>query len=116
MKVKRIVANIEAKDLSLGKKFYEKILGLDLLMDHGWIATYGSTSKMTIQLSIAKEGGSGTPVPNLSIEVDDVEDAYALMKKAKFKIEYEITDEEWGVRRFFVRDPFGQLVNILQHL
>lgn len=116
MRVKRIVANIEAKNLSLAKKFYEKILGLDLLMDHGWIATYGSTAKMTIQLSVAQEGGAGTPVPNLSIEVDDVDEAYRSMKEAKFSIEYEITDEEWGVRRFFVRDPFGQLVNILQHL
>jgi len=23
--------------------------------------------------------------------------------------------EAWGVTRFFVRDPFGRLVNILQH-
>ena len=26
---------------------------------------------------------------------------------------YGITDEPWGVRRFFVCDPFGRLVNIL---
>ncbi len=38
------------------------------------------------------------------------------MITAGFKIEYELTDEPWGVRRFYVRDPFGKLVNILSHL
>lgn len=116
MKVKRIVPNVAAKKVSAAKRFYEGVLGLDLLMDMGWIATYGSKSKMTVQISFMSEGGSGTPVPDLSIEVDDVDEAYRRMKKARFKIEYEITDEPWGVRRFFVRDPLGQLVNILAHL
>lgn len=116
MKVKRIVANIETKKVSAAKRFYGKVLGLDILMDHGWIATYGSNAKMTVQVSFASEGGSGTKVPDLSIEVDDVNEAFRRMKKGRFKIEYPLTEEEWGVRRFFVRDPFGKLINILEHL
>lgn len=115
LKVKRIVANVAATKVSAAKKFYEGILGLDMLMDLGWIATYGSNAKMIVQISFMLEGGSGTEVPDLSIEVDDVDEAYRLMKKARFKIEYELTDEPWGVRRFYVRDPFGKLVNILAH-
>jgi catechol 2,3-dioxygenase-like lactoylglutathione lyase family enzyme len=115
MKVKRIVANIPAKNLKAAKRFYEGVLGLDLLMDHGWIMTYGNDSKMMVQLSIASEGGSGASVPDLSIEVDDVDEAYRRMRRARFKIVYPITDEEWGVRRFFVKDPFGKRVNILAH-
>jgi len=42
-------------------------------MDHGWLVTYGSSAKMSVQVGIASEGGSGTPVPDLSIEVDDVD-------------------------------------------
>jgi len=84
-------------------------------MDHGWIQTYGSQGKMTIQLSFAAEGGSGTPVPDLSIEVDDADEALERMMAAGFSIEYGPADEPWGVRRFFVRDPFGKLVNILAH-
>ena len=53
MKVKRIVANIATKDVSAARRFYVDILGLDLLMDHGWIATYGSAEKMSVQVSIA---------------------------------------------------------------
>lgn len=116
MKVKRIVANIETKRTSAAKRFYQKVLGLDTLMDLGWIATYGSKNKMSVQISFALQGGSGTAVPDLSIEVDNVDEAYRRMKKARFKIEYPLTDEPWGVRRFFVRDPFGKLVNILMHL
>lgn len=116
MKVKRIVTNIETKKISAAKRFYHTVLGLEIMMDMGWIATYGSGTKMTVQMSFMKEGGSGTPVPDLSIEVDDVDEAFKRMKKARFKIEYPLTDEPWGVRRFYVRDPFGRLVNILAHL
>lgn len=116
MKVKRIVANIKAEEVSAAKRFYEQALGLDVLMDHGWIATYGSDAEMKLQVSVATEGGSGTPVPDLSIEVDDVDEALARMRQAGFSIEYGPADEPWGVRRFYVRDPFGRLVNILAHL
>ena len=116
MKVKRIVANIKAKDVAAARRFYEEILGLDLLMDHGWIATYGSAEKMRVQVSIASEGGSGTPVPDLSIEVDDLDIALRRMERAGIPIEYGPVEEPWGVRRFYVRDPFGRLVNILVHI
>ena len=115
MKVNRIVANIATGDVAKAKRFYHDILGLDVLMDHGWLVTYGSAEKMTVQVGIATEGGSGTPVPDLSIEVDDVEEALQRVKKAKIRIEYGPADEPWSVRRFFVRDPFGKLVNILMH-
>ncbi|WP_454852721.1 VOC family protein [Rhizobium binxianense] len=115
MKVLRIIANIDTSDISLAKRFYRDILGLDLLMDHGWIETFGSSQTMRVQIGIATEGGSGTPVPDLSIEVDDVDAAFEAMRDAGFRIEYGPADEPWGVRRFFVRDPFGKLVNVLVH-
>ena len=116
MKVKRIVANISTPDVAEAKRFYQDVLGLDLIMDHGWIATYGSQEEMNIQISFASEGGSGTPVPDVSIEVDDINAAIERVRKAGFRIEYGPVDEPWGVRRFYVRDPFGKLINILAHL
>ena len=115
MKVNRIVANVETQNIAQAQRFYHEVLGLELLMDHGWIATYGSREQMNVQISFAQEGGSGTPVPDLSIEVDDVDAAFAAMQAAGFAIEYGPVDEPWGVRRFYVRDPFGKLVNILAH-
>lgn len=116
MKVKRIVSNLHVKKVKAAKRFYSDALGLEILMDHGWLTTYGSNAKMSVQLNFATEGGSGTPVPDLSIEVDDVDEAFKRMKKARFKIRYPLTDEPWGVRRFFVEDPFGRLINILTHV
>ncbi|MER8927817.1 VOC family protein [Mesorhizobium sp. M0859] len=116
MKVRRIVANIDTQDIAAAKPFYQDVLGLDLKMDMGWISTCGSQETMSVQVSFMAEGGSGTPVPDISIEVDDVDAALESMRTAGFAIEYGPADEPWGVRRFFVRDPFGRLVNILSHL
>ena len=68
MGVKRIVANINATQPAAAKAFYHDLLGLELLMDHGWIQTYGQDTTMSVQVSFASEGGSGMPVPDLSIE------------------------------------------------
>ncbi|MCR2805812.1 VOC family protein [Paenibacillus soyae] len=115
MKVKRIVANINTKDIAAAKCFYQDVLGLDLMMDHGWIRTYGLDEEMSIQISFASQGGSETPTPDLSIEVDDLDATLESMKRSGFPIEYGPIDEPWGVRRFYVRDPFGKLINILSH-
>jgi Predicted enzyme related to lactoylglutathione lyase len=115
MKVNRIVANVHTTDIDAAKTFYQDVLGLDIMMDHGWIRTYGSSEEMRIQISFALQGGSDTPTPDLSIEVDDVDAAFEGMKRAGFPIVYGPVVEPWGVRRFYVRDPFGKLVNILSH-
>jgi catechol 2,3-dioxygenase-like lactoylglutathione lyase family enzyme len=115
VKVKRIVSNVATPDVDKANAFYKEILGLKVLMDLGWIRTYGSSARMTIQVSVMSEGGSGTAVPDISIEVDDVEEALTRVRKAGIAIEYGPATEPWGVRRFFVRDPFGKLINILQH-
>ena len=88
MKVKRIVSNVATSDVDRARAFYEDILGLEVLMDLGWIRTYGSSAKMTIQVSVMSEGGSDTTVPDMSIEVDDVEEALSRVRKAGIAIEY----------------------------
>lgn len=115
MKVKRIVANIETENVAKSEAFYRDVLGLDLAMDHGWLRTYTSAEKMTVQVSFATEGGSGTPVPDLSIEVDDLGEALARIRAADIPVEYGPVKEPWDVSRFYVRDPLGKLINILQH-
>ena len=115
VKVKRIVSNVATSDVDKASAFYIEILGLKVLMDLGWIRTYGSNSEMTIQVSVMSEGGSGTAVPDMSIEVDNLDEALVRVRKAGIAIEYGPATEPWGVRRFYVRDPFGKLINILQH-
>lgn len=113
--VKRIVASIKTEDLSKADVFYLDILGLEILMNHGWIKTFGNDEETKVQISFATQGGNNTEVPDFSIEVDNVDEIYNKMKNSGFEITYKLTDEDWGVRRFFVIDPFGKLINILSH-
>ncbi len=116
MAVRRIVPNLQASDPQLARRFYADLLGLDFVMDHGWIVTFAAEGGSAVpQVSVATEGGSGTPVPALSIEVDDADEVYQRAKAAGVEIVHDITDEPWGVRRFYLRDPFGNSINILSH-
>lgn len=115
MTVRRIVANIATPDPGKARAFYQELLGLEVVMDHGWIVTFADDGQAAPQVSFASEGGAGAPVPDLSIEVDDVDEVHARAVAAGFEVIYAVTDEPWGVRRFFVRDPFGKVVNILSH-
>ncbi|RZK72826.1 MAG: glyoxalase [Pedobacter sp.] len=116
MKVKRIVTNIKTDEPDKARQFYEVIFGMSLVMDQGWIMTYGSGERMDVQISFASEGGSGTLVPDISIEVDDLEEVLLRCVSAGVEIVYGPAEESWGVKRFYVRDPFGKLVNVLVHI
>lgn len=76
MAVKRIVANIAAERVDDAKGFYVDILGLRVIMDHGWILTFGAEGSAAPQISIATEGGAGAPVPDVSIEVDNLDEIH----------------------------------------
>jgi catechol 2,3-dioxygenase-like lactoylglutathione lyase family enzyme len=115
MAVRRIVANVAAQRIDAAKAFYGDAFGMNVVMDLGWIMTFAADGSAAPQISVATEGGSGTPVPDLSIEVDDLTDVHQRMETAGFRIEYGPVTEPWGVKRFYVRDPFGRLVNVLEH-
>lgn len=116
MTVRRIVADLAADAPRDVAAFYKALLDLDIAMDMGWIVTLRGDTQAPVQLSIASEGGSGTGVPYLSIEVDDVVEVFARAEALKAEIVYPLTEEPWGVRRFFVTDPSGRTLNILQHI
>ena len=116
MAVRRIVANIATPDPQACAAFYRALFGMEVVMDFGWIATLQAPGvSAPVQLSAAREGGSGTDVPALSIEVDDLEAVLHRLSDLGAAPEYGPADEPWGVRRFYVRDPAGTLLNILSH-
>ena len=116
MAVLRIVPNIAVADPKAARAFYSGLLGLDPVMDHGWLVTLAGAGLPLAQLSVAREGGSGTQVPDLSIEVDDLDAVLDRARAQGLEIVHGPVDEPWGVRRFFVRDPFGKILNILTHI
>lgn len=114
--VRRVVTNISTDDIGAARAFYGDVLGMEIAMDLGWIVTFKTDTSTTPQVSVAVEGGSGTAVPDISVEVDDLDDVHKRAITAGFRVEYGPKHEPWGVRRFYVRDPFGRLVNILEHV
>jgi predicted enzyme related to lactoylglutathione lyase len=116
MNIRRIVMDIQSNNFDENRHFYENIIGLEVGMDLGWIMTFGSPSNPTAQLTLLKKDLTASVNPNLTIEVEDVESVYANAVKNGFQIVHPLTDEPWAVRRFFVVDPNGQVVNVMSHI
>jgi len=95
--------------------FYGDILGLRPVMDHGWIVTVADPQRPGVQVSFLTHDETAPTLPTVSIEVDDVDACHAAALRLDAEIVHPLTDEPWGVRRFFVRDPNGNVVNVLGH-
>jgi predicted enzyme related to lactoylglutathione lyase len=116
MNIRRIVMDIQSDNFEENRNFYENLIGLELGMDLGWIMTFGSPSNPTAQLTIIKQDQTAPVNPTLTIEVENVDTVYTKALEMGFKIVHQLTDEPWGVRRFFVADPNGQVVNVMTHI
>ena len=115
MRVRRVVPDFQAQEPAAGAEFYAEVLGLEVVMDQGWIVTFAAPDNPTAQISVMRGDASAHVPPDVSIEVDDVDAAHAAARRRGCEIVYSLTDEPWGVRRFFVRDPNGKVLNILSH-
>ncbi|HET6634314.1 MAG TPA: VOC family protein [Streptomyces sp.] len=114
MTVRRVVPNFRSEAMEESRDFYA-LLGLEEVMNLGWIATFAAPSNPTAQLSVLTGDRTGPVVPDVSVEVEDVDAVHAAVQASGAEIVHPLQDEEWGVRRFFVRDPNGRVVNVLSH-
>ena len=115
MSVRRIVPDFQAQEPGAGRDFYVDVLGLEVAMDLGWIVTFSAPGNSAAQISLMRKDASAPMQPDASIEVDDVDAVHAAARRRGYEVVYPLTDEPWGVRRFFVRDPRGKVLNILSH-
>ncbi|GAA2338276.1 VOC family protein [Streptomyces caniferus] len=114
MPVRRVVPDIQSDALEESRTFYG-LLGFEEVMNLGWVMTLASPANPTAQLTFMTHDRTGPVVPDMSIEVDDVDAAHAAVLAAGADIVRPLQDEEWGVRRFFVKDPNGRVVNVVAH-
>ncbi len=118
MTVRRIVTDLSVTDLEQTRDFYVAVLGLQVVMDHGWIVTLADPADPRVQISLMTHDATAPIVPSASVEVStvgEVDAAYAACQARGDEIVHPLTDEPWGVRRFFGRDPSGAVVNVLSH-
>jgi len=118
MNIRRINPNISSDNLEKSRIFYTDFIGLKLVMDMEWIMTFASVSNPTAQISIQQKDITQNTEGDFSItvEVENIDEVYAKAISLGQKIVYPITNEPWGVRRFFVVDPNGIVVNIMCHI
>ncbi|MCR8577991.1 VOC family protein [Streptomyces libani] len=114
MPVRRVVPDIHSDDLDGNRTFYG-LLGFEEVMNLGWVMTLASPANPTAQLIFMTHDKTAPVTPDLSIEVDDVDAVHAAVLASGARIVRPLQDEEWGVRRFFVEDPNGRVVNVLSH-
>jgi catechol 2,3-dioxygenase-like lactoylglutathione lyase family enzyme len=112
--VKRIKPNILSERFDESRAFYKDVIGLDGGEGLDWILFFG-TDQREVQLSVTKLDIKAHVHPEVSIEVDDIDAVHERARIAGTEIVYPLTDEEWGLRRFFVRDPNGAVINVTEH-
>jgi catechol 2,3-dioxygenase-like lactoylglutathione lyase family enzyme len=115
--IKRVVPDITCDAIDESRDFYASVLGFDVAMDMGWIVTLMSPDVPSAQISLVSGSEEAAkPIPDITVEVDDVISVHDAASRSGHEIVYPLTDEAWGVRRFFVQDPDGVIVNVMSHL
>ena len=114
MRVNRIIADLHVADLDAAKGFYTDYLGLeDEEFNLGWVARYTSPATGA-HLQLVTRDATAPEDPVISVLVDDVDAAYAEAQRRGYEIVHPLADEQWGPRRFFVRAPDGNVLNVVQ--
>jgi catechol 2,3-dioxygenase-like lactoylglutathione lyase family enzyme len=111
--VNRAVPNIKSERPAETRDFFVNLLGFEVAMDMGWVVTLASPTNPSAQVTII--GNDDPAAPGISVEVTDVDAVHAKAVEQGLEIAYPLRDEEWGVRRFMLREPSGMTVNILSH-
>ena len=115
MSVSRVVPNIRSDSFDECRTFYVELLGFEVAMDMGWIMTFVSPTNPTAQISVMRSDVTAPVVPQLTVEVADVDAVHTEAVRRGLEIVYPLTDESWGVRRFFVVDPNRVVLNVMSH-
>ncbi|MCV7399450.1 VOC family protein [Mycobacterium fragae] len=115
MRATRITANLGVADVEEAKRFYTDYLGLSTEeFNLGWVARYTSPDTKAVVQLVSRDA-TAPEDSVISVHTDDVEGAYDEARKLGYQIVHPLTTEPWGVRRFFVRAPDGNVLNIVSH-
>jgi catechol 2,3-dioxygenase-like lactoylglutathione lyase family enzyme len=115
MSIRRVVPNIASDKPDTSRDFYTGLLGFQVAMDLGWILTLVSPTNPTAQLSVVREDATAPVVAQLTVEVADVDAVHAEAVRRGVELVYPLTEDPWGVRRFFVNDPNWVVLNVASH-
>jgi catechol 2,3-dioxygenase-like lactoylglutathione lyase family enzyme len=115
MNIRRVVPDITSDRIDESRDCYTGFLDFKVGMDMGWVITFVSPFNPTAQITLLRGAESSRVQPQMSIEVDNVDEACVKAVERGLTIVYPVTAEPWGVRRFFVADPNGVVINVMSH-
>ncbi|MGY4646539.1 VOC family protein [Mycobacterium sp. URHB0021] len=101
-------------DVDAARDAYVQVFGLREVMNLGWIATLADDD-LRHQFSLMTKDATAPVNSMVSIEVDDVDSAYQAAVDTGLQIVHPLSNEDWGVRRFFFADAAANVVNVLTH-
>ena len=117
MPVSRIVPYPDGDNIAASREFYVEALGLEVTMEDP-VLCLSSPHSPAAQVIIAPRGFEN-PQPRFGVDVGEpsaVDAAHDEAVRRGLRVVYPLTNEPWGVRRFFVEDPGGTIVNVLAHI
>ncbi|MGW5643280.1 VOC family protein [Saccharopolyspora sp. NPDC003752] len=115
--IRRILPYADGGDLAASRDFYVEVLGFEVAMEDPVLGLRSPDNPMAQVLVPPR--GMEDPAPRFGIDVGEpaaVDAAHIEAVRRGLRVVYPLTDEPWGVRRFFVEDPSGTVVNVLAHL
>jgi catechol 2,3-dioxygenase-like lactoylglutathione lyase family enzyme len=118
--IRRAMPVVFTGDPQGSRAFYVGFLGFTVAMEQPGFLMLKSPSVPTTQVILAWADPEVMDPQvhrvDISTEVADVDAAHADALAGGLEIVYPLTDEPWGVRRFFVREPSGTVVNVAGHI
>jgi catechol 2,3-dioxygenase-like lactoylglutathione lyase family enzyme len=117
MPVRRIVAYAGGSQLAASRDFYVEVLGMRVSMEDP-VLDLQSPDNPTAEVIIGAQEMQDAR-PSFGIDVGEpaaVDAAHAEAVRRGLNVVYSLRDEPWGVRRFFVEDPGGTIINVLAHI
>ena len=111
-----LVANLTVPDIDEARAFYADYLGLTVEeFSLGWVARFRSLDGRAVVQLVTRDATS--PEDSVvSVPVGEgIDEAYEEAVRRGFEIVHPLTTEPWGLRRFLVRAPDGNVVNINSH-
>lgn len=120
MPLRRAMPVLRREDPERTRAFWVDFLGFEAAVDEPGFLMLVSPDVPTTQLIVGDASASPDAADKLrdvdvSVDVGDVDAAYADALARGLDVVYPITTEPWGPRRFFVRLPGGTVVNVVGH-
>lgn len=116
MQPTHVLPNLSVPGIAEARDFYVDYLGLSvegISMD--WVTRFSSPDgHAAVQLITHDATAPHDSVISVAVG-DEVDEAYEEARRRGFEIVHPLTTEPWGIRRFFVRAPDGNVINIVSH-